>query len=82
MISRDPKLIGFGRIISVHLSKLCASYFWVSLLYSICADAAVQQQTCCSVLMCRSWPEPLLQVDRMASCKAAPRQQLPLAAVL
>ena len=27
MISRNPKLIGFGRISSVHLSKLCASQF-------------------------------------------------------
>ena len=35
-----------------------------------------------AVLMFRSWPEPLLQVDRMASCKAAQRQQLPLAAAL
>ena len=45
MISRDPKLIAFGRIISVHLSKLCASYVWLLLLYSICADSALQQQT-------------------------------------
>jgi len=35
-----------------------------------------------AVLMFRSWPEPLLQVDCMANCKAAQRQQLPLAAAL
>ena len=48
----------------------------------VSADSALQQQTCCSVLMFRSWPEPLLQVDRMASCQAAQRQQLPLTAAL
>ena len=79
MISRNPKLIGFDAL-SAYISATCVSQlFLVSLLQSA---QILPYNSKHAVLRFRSWPEPLLQVDRMASCKPAQRQQLPLAAAL
>ena len=49
MISRNPKLIGFGRIISVHISKLCEPAI-SGITAVVSADSAVRNAAVSSEL--------------------------------